>query len=132
MLARSKDNSRAALLLLSKCNYDGSAIAFYYSVLQRMMYALNEAEKRPLAYEHQNPLKDEPHHKILQEVINRIGNKKQEDDFEELFEELLKLRKKADYSSDSISQEECAQCRGLYDKLLARLDNFFPVKVGKK
>lgn len=127
MLARSKDNGRAALLLLSKCNYDGSAIAFYYSVLQRMMYTLNEAEKRPLAYEYQNLLKDELHHKILQEVINRIGNKKQEDDFEELFEELFNLRKKADYSSDSISQEECAQCRELYDILMAKLNKFFPV-----
>ena len=129
MLTRSEDNGRAALLLLSKCNYDGSAVAFYYSVLQRMMYALNEAEKRPLAYENQNPLNEELHHKILQEIINRIGNKKQEDDFEELFEELFNLRKKADYSSDSISQEECTQCRGLHEKLMARLDRFFPVKA---
>lgn len=129
MLRRSEVNLKAALLLLEKRNYDGSAVAFYYSVLQRMMYALNEAEKRPLAYEAQNPLNEELHHKILQEIINRIGNKKQEDDFEELFEELFNMRKKADYSSDSISQEECAQCRGLYDKLIARLDRFFPVKA---
>lgn len=129
MLRRSEENLKAALLLLGGHNYDGSAVAFYYSVLQRMMYALNEAEKRPLAYENQNPLNEELHHKVLQEIINRIGNKKQEDDFEELFEELFNLRKKADYSSDSICQEECVKCRDLYEKLMARLDRFFPVRA---
>lgn len=129
MLKRSEGNYNAAILLLGKRNYDGSAVAFYYSVLQRMMYALNEAERRPLPYESQNPLNEELHHKILREVINRIGNKKQEDDFEELFEALFNLRKKADYSADSISQDEGTECRALYEKLMARLDRFFPVRA---
>lgn len=129
MLRRSEDNHKAALVLLSKCNYDGSVVAFYFSVLQRMMYALNEAEKRPLPYESQNPLNEELHHKILKEITNRIENKKQGDDFEELFEELFNLRKKADYSADFISQDECTQSRDLYEKLTARLDRFFPVRA---
>ena len=129
MLRRSEDNHKAALVLLSKCNYDGSVVAFYFSVLQRMMYALNEAEKRPLPYESQNPLNEELHHKILKEITNRIDNKKQGDDFEELFEELFNLRKKADYSADFISQDECTQSRDLYEKLTARLDRFFPVRA---
>jgi len=128
MLQRSRDNERAALLLMEKRNYDGSAVAFYYSVLQRMMYALNEAEKRPLPYDGQNPLNEELHHKILQEVINRIGNRKEEDDFKELFEALFNLRKKADYTMDSLTQDEVAECRGFYEKLIARLDRFFPVR----
>lgn len=129
MLKRSEDNHKAALLLLAKHYYDGSAVAFYYSVLQRMMYALNESEKRPLPYESQNPLNEDLHHKILREIVNRIGNKRQEDDFEELFETLYNLRKKADYSMDTIGQEEGAECRALYEKLIARLDRFFPVRA---
>lgn len=129
MLARSEDNHKAALMLLSKCNYNGSVVAFYFSVLQRMMYALNEAERRPLPYESQNLLNEELRHKILKEITNRIDNKKQADDFEELFEELFDLRKKADYSADFISQDECTQSRDLYEKLKARLDRFFPVRA---
>ena len=42
MLKRSEDSSKAARLLLDNRKYDGAVAAYYYSVLQRMMYALNE------------------------------------------------------------------------------------------
>lgn len=129
MLRRSEDNEKAALLLLGKRNYDGSVVAFYYSVLQRMMYALNEAERRPLPYESQNPLNEELHHKILTEITNRIDNRRDEDGFKAQFEELFDLRKKADYQAESITQDECAKCRMLYEGLKEKLNRLFPIKA---
>ena len=79
MLSRSVDNQKAALLLMDRRNYDGSVVAFYFSVLQRMMYALNETERRVLPYERQNPLNQELHHKILMEITNRIDSRRDED-----------------------------------------------------
>ena len=129
MLKRSEDNHKAALLLLSKGIYDGSVVAFYYSVLQRMMYALNEAEKRPLSYESQNQFNEEFHHKMMMEIKNRIQNTRQGNYFEDLFEELFNLRKKADYQADSISQDECARSRSLYEGLIERLNRYFPSRT---
>lgn len=129
MLRRSEDNAKAALLLLGKRNYDGSVVAFYYSVLQRMMYALNGAERRPLPYESQNPLNEELHHKILMEITNRIDNRRDEDGFRAQFEELFELRKKADYEAESITQDECVKSRMLYDGLMEKLNRLFPIKA---
>lgn len=129
MLKRSEDNEKAALLLLGKRYYDGSVVAFYYSVLQHMMYALNEAERRPLPYESQNPLNEELHHKILTEITNRIDNRRDEEGFKAQFEELFDLRKKADYQTESITLDDCAKCRTLYEGLKEKLNRLFPIKA---
>lgn len=129
MLKRSEDNEKAALLLLGKRYYDGSVVAFYYSVLQRMMYALNEAERRPLPYESQNPLNEELHHKILTEITNRIDNRRDEEGFKAQFEELFDLRKKADYQTECITLDDCAKCRTLYEGLKEKLNRLFPIKA---
>ena len=129
MLSRSVDNQKAALLLMDRRNYDGSVVAFYFSVLQRMMYALNETERRVLPYERQNPLNQELHHKILMEITNRIDNRRDEDSFRVQFEKLYELRKKADYEAESITQEECAKSRTLYDGLMEKLNRLFPIKA---
>jgi len=129
MLQRSKDSKDAALLLLSKTCYDGSVVAFYYSVLQRMMYALNEDEKRPLTYEHQNPLNEDIHNRILTEIRNRFTISKEENTFKENFEKLSDYRKKADYGSESITQSECLECRSLFERLEGQLNRFFPIRV---
>lgn len=126
MLNRSKSSSDAAFLLLKNQRYDGSVVAFYYSVLQRMMFALNDAEIRPLPYDRQNPLNEDIHFKILTEITNRITIKKEEESFKEQFEELFNYRKKADYQSEQITQEECAECRMLHECLMARLNHLFP------
>ena len=128
MLARSEERYQAAKMLLDSRQYDACVVAYYYSVLQRMMYSLNEYERRPLPYEMQNPLDESFHGKILIEIKNRIANKKYEESFEELFEALLEYRKKADYQAESITPEECAECRSLYDRLIWRLDRYFPVR----
>ena len=127
MLKRSECNKNAAFLLLGKHHYDGCVVAFYYSVLQRMMYALNENKKRPLHYENQNPLDENIHQKILIEITNRIGNQKEGESFKQKFEELLEYRKKADYQWDSITQEECVNCRALYEGMMSKLNRFFPL-----
>lgn len=129
MLSRSVDNQKAALLLMDRRNYDGSVVAFYFSVLQRMMYALNETERRVLPYERQNPLNQELHHKILMEITNRIDSRRDEDSFRVQFEKLYELRKKADYEAESITQEECAKSRTLYDGLMEKLNRLFPIKA---
>jgi excinuclease UvrABC helicase subunit UvrB len=129
MLRRSEDNAKAALLLLGKRNYNGSVVAFYYSVLQRMMYALNETDRRPLKYESQNPLNEELHHKILTEITNRIDSRRDEDGFKVQFEYLFELRKKADYEAENITQDECAKSRTLYEGLMEKLNRLFPIKA---
>lgn len=129
MLKRSYDNKKAALFLLSTHCYDSSAVAFYYAVFQRMMYALDHAEKRPLHYDSQNPLNEDIHFKILTEIKNRLPGK-EEEGFEGQFMKLLGYRKKADYSLEPISQDDCLDCRELYDWLIGRLDRYFPIKEG--
>lgn len=129
MLQRSRNNERAALLLMGKRNYDGSVVAFYYSVLQRMMYALNEAERNPLPYDQQKPLDGNIHYFILSEIRSRIMNRRESEIFKEQFEDLFSFRKKADYKAESISQEECAECRTTYEGLMYKLNRFFPIKA---
>jgi hypothetical protein len=129
MLKRSYDNKEAALLLLSADCFDSSVVAFYYAVLQRMMYALNNAEKRPLQYDKQNPLDENIHFKILTEIKNRLPGK-EEECFDEQFMKLFGYRKKADYSLEPISQDDCLDCRGLYEWLIGKLDRYFPIKEG--
>lgn len=129
MLQQSRDNERAALLLMEKRNYDGSVVAFYYSVLQRMMYALNEAEKNPLPYDQQKPLDGNIHYFILSEVRRRIKNRKESENFKEQFGDLFLFRKKADYKAENITQEECVECRMTYEGLMYRLNRFFPIKA---
>ena len=128
MLERSEKNRQAARYLLDKRRYDGCVVAYYYSVLQRMMYALNEDVKRPLPYDMQNPRNENIHKRILTEIRNRFTNVKEDTAFSELFEQLFDYRKKADYQTSSITQEECAECRSLYEKLMAQLNRTFPVK----
>lgn len=128
MLIRSKCSQDAALLLMKKQHYDSSVVAFYYSVLQRMMFALNGAEIRPIPYERQNPLNEDIHYKILIEITNRIAIKREEESFKEQFEDLFSYRKKADYQSEPITQEECVECRMLHEGLMARLNHLFPLR----
>lgn len=127
MLERSEESRKAARLLLDKRRYDGCVVAYYYSVLQRMMYALNGDTKRPLPYARQNPLNEDIHKKILTEIRNRFTNSKDEEAFTDLFEKLFSYRKKADYQVLLITQDECAECRSLYENLMARLNRTFPV-----
>lgn len=131
MLKRSEDSSKAACLLLDKRKYDGAVASYYYSVLQRMMYALNEDEKRPLPYEQQNPLNEDIHNRILTEIFNRFTNNNEGKAFRNTFEKLSGFRKKADYAADSITQNECIECRSLYEQLMGKLNRFFPVKTKK-
>lgn len=128
MLKRSEDSRKAARLLLDNRKYDGAVAAYYYSVLQRMMYALNEDVKRPLSYEQQNPLNENIHNRILTEIINRFTNNSEGTAFRNIFEKLSDFRKKADYTADSITQDECAMCRSLYEQLIGKLNRFFPVE----
>ena len=128
MLKHSQDNFEAAKLLFQTGNYDVCVVAYYYSVLQRMMYALNFSEKRPLPYDSQNLLDENPPFKLLLEITNRITVHKEDEAFDSLFRELFEVRKKADYSQESLTQDDCANCRTLYDSLIGRLDRFFPVK----
>ena len=129
MLRRSEERRSAAGILLSKRLYDACVVAYYYSVLQRMMYALNEDSRRPLSYDSQVLPGEDIHKKILTEIRNRIPKPQEEKAFKELFEKLLNYRKKADYLPESITQEECAECRSLFEGLMARLNRFFPVSV---
>lgn len=131
MLKRSEDSSKAARLLLDNREYDGAVSAYYYSVLQRMMYALNEDVRRPLPYEQQNPLNENIHNKILTEIRNRFTNSNEEKAFINTFEKLSGFRKKADYAADSITQDECAECRSLYEQLIRKLNRFFPIEPKK-
>lgn len=103
-------------------------MAFYYSILQRMMHALNEHERRPLPYECQNPLNEDIHNKILNEIKNRFPNRKEGDAFKEYFVRLFDFRKRADYQIDIINQDECLVCRSIHERLMGQLNRFFPVK----
>jgi len=127
MLKRSYDNKKAALFLLSVHCYDSSAVAFYYAVFQRMMYALDHAEKRPLHFDSQNPLNEDIHFKILSEIQNRLPGKESEL-YAEQFMKLFNYRKKADYQMDSISLDDCLICRDLYDWLIGKMNRYFPIK----
>jgi len=129
MLKRSNENKNAALLLMGKRNYNGSVVAFYYSVLQRMMYALNEVESNPLPYDQQKPLDGNIHYFILNEVRSRIANRRESENVKGQFEELFSFRKKADYKEENITQDECVECRTIYDGLISKLNRFFPIKA---
>lgn len=128
MLHRSRNSEEAALFLLSKRKYEGCVVAFYYSILQRIMYSLNEHERRPLPYELQNPLNEDIHNKILNEIKNRFPNRKEGDAFKEYFVRLFDFRKRADYQIDIINQDECLVCRSIHERLMGQLNRFFPVK----
>ena len=127
MLNRSEESYQAAMLLMHTRHYTSSVVALYYSVLQRMMYALANDVICPISYEAQDPFEESIHERILAEIKNRIRNSKEANNFKELFKELYDYRKKADYQADIISQDEFAECRSIYEGLMSRLNRFFPL-----
>ena len=77
MLNRSEDSLNAALEMFRRKEYDASAVFFYYSILQRMMFALAHSKEKPITYDKQNPLNEDLHKKLKFEICNRIRDGKE-------------------------------------------------------
>ena len=128
MRERSKSFYNAGISLLSQKCYDQSIVCFYYSVLQRMMYSLTVSRKRPVAYEKQNPLDEKLPFRMLEDIVLRMDSRYQRDieTVKEYFgKKLYSARKKADYSQELCSQDECVECRSMCEKVNSILDRFF-------
>lgn len=129
MNQRSDVYYKAGLELLSKRLYSQSIACFYYSVLQKMWYSLTVSPLRPMAYKDQNPLDENIHERTLEDIISRLIGRKDIEKVNVLFRDnMLPLRKKADYDSALCSQEECVECRGWCESLRRLLDERFRPK----
>lgn len=130
MNQRSDVYYKAGLELLSRRLYSQSIACFYYSVLQKMWYSLTVSPLRPMAYEDQNPLDEDIHERTLGNIISRLTIRRDVEKIKEFFHEnMLPLRKKADYSPTLCSQEECVECREWCESLRRLLDERFRPKA---
>jgi hypothetical protein len=107
--------------------YDASAVFFYYSILQRMMFALAHSKEKPITYDKQNPLNEDLHKKLKFEICNRIRDGKEAKSVGELFEQLHNFRNIAEYTTKSLSIKEGLECKELQEKLTSKIKNFFPL-----
>lgn len=124
MLERSNAYYNAALLLKNGKQYNESVVYFYFSIFQMMMHCLTIAS-RPIPLDNQNPLNEDLHKWILQEIINRMDNAKKEKNFKEDFEFLCILRYKADYQEDCVSEDECLEAEETYNRMKNSLHLLF-------
>lgn len=130
MNQRSDVYYKAGLELLSRRLYSQSIACFYYSVLQKMWYSLTVSPLRPMAYEDQNPLDENIHERTLENIISRLTIRRDVEKINEFFHEnMLPLRKKADYYPNLCSQEECVECREWCESLRRLLDERFRSKA---
>lgn len=130
MNQRSDVYYKAGLELLSRRLYSQSIACFYYSVLQKMWYSLTVSPLRPMAYEDQNPLDEDIHERTLENIISRLTIRRDVEKIKEFFHEnMLPLRKKADYYPTLCSQEECVECREWCESLRRLLDERFRPKA---
>lgn len=126
MNQRSEVYYNAGLELLSKRLYSQSIACFYYSVLQLMWYSLTVSHIRPLSYDSQNPLNEDIHERTSTDIKSRLVNKKDVEKVKALFDDkLLPLRKKADYSQEQCTLDECTECRDLCESLRKLLKDRF-------
>lgn len=123
---RSEAYYQAGVELLSKQLYCQGIACFYYSVLQMMWYSLTVSPLRPLDYDSQNPLDEDIHKRTLENIISRLSDSRDVDRVNYLFRDnMLPLRKKADYDPEMCTLDECALCREWCDSLRSLLGKRF-------
>lgn len=129
MLNKSSQSLKAAQKLL----YDHAVYATqsvhcsYYAVFQFMKYFLAHNSRDPLSYEQQNRLSSKnklSHEVILEEVKNRLNLRPSElKKVTESIRDLKQARMRADYSTETFSEDEALNRKAQAESLISKLKN---------
>lgn len=125
MEQRSEAYFGTAVLLKNKKQYNASVVYFYFSIFQLMTHYLTIAMS-PIPLDKQNLLKEDSHKWVLQEILNKMNNRKKETIFKEDFDRLSKLRYKADYQEDFVGEDECLEAEETYNRMKCYLGLVLP------
>lgn len=116
MLNKSLIYKNAALRLLSEGMYSQAVSMFYFTALQKMMYAYAEKTTPRMAYEDQIKQEVDTHECVFNGVYQAI-NQNEKEKFKEIFWDLHKIRKVAEYDSQLISQDEAVEARSMSEHI---------------
>jgi uncharacterized protein (UPF0332 family) len=109
-LEKTKQNLTSAQILLDQCHYSSSVHCAFYGCLQTLLYVLFVKLKYDKdKFDVDLKFKKTGTHQHVFELIQEKIKKKDESDyhwFKKTFHNLKKLRERADYSEESISQSE--------------------------
>lgn len=102
-------------LLNNKTYYSQSVHCFYFSLIQLMKFKLASLKTNAISYSEQSEKsKNESSHRWLSEQIYlNFANKKNGNNFLDVFNRLKSYRVVSDYGERHLTQEECADCRTL-------------------
>ena len=126
-MERYAEYEKASDILFKKGDYNNSCVCLYYSALHRMMYAIVHDPKHPKDYDSLNPLNEDIHDKIYHQICNKLTNRRDEGILKDSFGGLIKLRHKADYEQESLTQDEYFNAKQFHTSLMNLLQTRFPV-----
>ena len=105
-------------LLNSKQYYDQSVHCFYFSIIQLMKYKLANLKNNAVDYADQDNRSTggSSHDWLMTQMFYSFSNRKDGNHFQDVFLQMKRLRKLADYGCEHISLDQCLDCRELREK----------------
>ena len=128
MLAKAKTYLEASQCLINtkdEGNMSCSIALSYYAVLLYMKFVLKNTSKRPIDYDIQEWPEEDMHRRVLQEIENRIDDRKKGKNLRDRVTALHSKRVVADYSEQFFSIDDAITCKSEAEALIGLLKNLF-------
>lgn len=127
MLNKSLIYKEAAMRLLSMEKYAPSVSMFYYAALQKTMYVCAKKLTNGIQYKDQTRPEVDTH-KCVSECVARSINRKERDNFKDIFGKFHDLRKMAEYGPISITKDMVAEARNYFELIEGYLNRNFGIR----
>ena len=132
MKTKATSSLDAAQVLIDKEEegyYTASIHCTYYAVFQYIKYVLANTDTEPLSYEEQTAQakgkRMGSHDFVIEQIRQRIGDRKAGQKFVQATSNLKKKRVDADYSTRQFTLEESLACKQKAEELIAKLKMYF-------
>ena len=132
MKTKATNSLDAAQVLIDKEEegyYTASIHCSYYAVFQYIKYVLANTDTEPLSYEEQTKQakgkRMGSHDFVIEQIRQRIGDRKAGQKFVQATSNLKKKRVDADYSTRQFTLEESLACKQKAEELIAKLKMYF-------
>ena len=132
MKTKATNSLDAAQVLIDKEEegyYTASIHCTYYAVFQYIKYVLANTDTEPLSYEEQTAQakgkRMGSHDFVIEQIRQRIGDRKAGQKFVQATSNLKKKRVDADYSTRQFTLEESLACKQKAEELIAKLKMYF-------
>lgn len=125
MKYKSEENLNAANLLIKSSMYTASIHCSYYSSFQLSKYLLKTHYDIDYTIQESNSKGKDSHYYVINEISNRIDSVSHIAflDFNQFISKLKKLRRKADYSVETISEEEATKAYQCANSIMTLFKN---------